>query len=93
MYASKTLTLAEKGNFNIEEELLGVVLSLERLHHYVFGSKIKVQADHKPPIPIWKKSILVARCCLLWLLIRLAKYDVELTCLKGKDNVVADTLS
>ena len=32
-------------------------VGLEWLHHYVFGSKIKVQTDHKPIIPIWKKSM------------------------------------
>ena len=44
-YVSRTLTLA---------------FQLERLHQYVFGSKVEVQADHKPLIPIWKKSIVAA---------------------------------
>ena len=39
---SRTLTPAETHHSNIEWELLSVVFGLERLHHYVFDSKIKV---------------------------------------------------
>ena len=63
----------------IEKELFGVVYSLKRLHHYVFGNKIKVQTEHKPLIPIWKKWIAVASPWLQYLLLRIAKYDVQLT--------------
>ena len=47
IYASRKLTPAETWYSTIERELLSVV----------FGSKIKVQTDDKPLIPIWKKSI------------------------------------
>ena len=60
MYASITLMPTEIGYSNIEKELLSLAFGLERLHHYMFGSKIKVQTDHKPLIPIWKKSIATA---------------------------------
>ena len=84
---------AETGYSSIERELLSVVFCLERLNHYVFGSTIKGHTDHKSPIPIWKKSIAVANPELQCLLLRLAKYDVELTYLKGKDNVIADAFN
>ena len=47
-YASRTLTEAESNYSNIERELLGVVWSLERLNHYVYGKHVVVQTDHKP---------------------------------------------
>ena len=74
-------------------ELLNVVLGLERLHHYMFGSKIKVQTNCKAWIPIWKKEIAVANSWIQCLLLRPAKYNIKLTYLKGKDNVIADAFS
>ena len=79
IYVSRTLTLVETGYSNIERELLSTVFGLERLHHYTFGSKVKVQTDHKPLIPIWRKSIVAANPQLQQLLLQLAKYDAELT--------------
>ena len=57
IYVSGTLMPAERGYYNIERELFSIIFRLKRLHHYIFGSQIKVQTDHKPLIPIWKKSI------------------------------------
>ena len=93
MYASKTLTPAETGYSNIEGKHLSVVFVLKRLHHYVFGSKTKVQTDHKPLILTWKKSIVTASPQPQCLLLRLTKHDVELTYLKVKDNAIADAQS
>ena len=45
IYDSKTLTPVETGYSNIERELISVVFGLERLHHYVFDSKVKVQTN------------------------------------------------
>ena len=84
---------ADTGYFNIERELLIVAFWLERLHHYIFGSKVEVQTDHKPLIPTWKKSIAAVSPKLQWLLLCLVKYDVELTYLRCKDHVIADSLS
>ena len=56
-YMSRALTLAETGYSNIKRELFSIVFVLERLHHYILCSKVEVQTDHKPLIPIWKKSI------------------------------------
>ena len=79
IYASKRLTQAEAGYSNIRRELLSVVFGLETLQQYVFRSKIKVQIDHRPIIHIWKKSIAAASPQIQYLLLRLAKCDVELT--------------
>ena len=54
---------------------------------------IKVQTDHKALIPIWKKSITTVSPPLQCSLLRLARYDAQLTYLNSKDNVIADALS
>ena len=59
-YTCPEQTPAEAGYSNIERELLSTVFGLDRLHHYIFGSRFEVQTDHKPLIPIWKKSIVAA---------------------------------
>ena len=64
IFVSRTQTLAETGYSNIKRELFNMVFGLERLRHYIFGSKVEVQTDHKPLIPIWRKSIAAAMPCL-----------------------------
>ncbi|PFX19142.1 Retrovirus-related Pol polyprotein from transposon 17.6 [Stylophora pistillata] len=93
IYASRALTKTEQSYSNIERELLSVVFALERFHHYVYGYTATVQTDHKPLVSVWKKSIVCNSPRLQRLLLRLSQYDVNIECLKGKDNVVADALS
>ena len=93
VYASRTLTDTECRYSNIEGELLGVVLELERLHHYTFGKPITVETDHQPLTSIWKKTIVTSSPRLQRLLLRLAQYDVHIEYLRGKENVIADALS
>ena len=47
-FASKALTETEKRYANIERELLAVVFGCTRFHTYVYGSKFRVESDHKP---------------------------------------------
>ena len=55
IYVSRMLMPAVTSYPNIKRELLSIVFGLDRLHHYIFGSKVRVQTDHKSLIPIWKK--------------------------------------
>ena len=66
---------------------------MERLHNYVFGEPVRVQTDHKPLEAIWKKRIAVARPRLQRLLLRLARYEIQLEYILGKDNSIADAFS
>ena len=93
VYASRTLTDTEHRYSNIERELLGVVFGLKRLHHYTFGKPITVETDHQPLTSIWKKTIATSSPRLQRLLLRLAQYDVHIEYLRGRENVIADTLS
>ena len=92
IYVSRTLTPAEERYPNVERELLGVVFAMERLHNYVFGEPVGVQTDHKPLEIIWKKSIATANPRLQRLLLRLARYEIQVEYICGKDNSIADAL-
>lgn len=65
---------------------------MERLHNYVYGGPVWVQTDHKPLEAIWKKSIATTSPRLQRLLLRLARYEIQLEFISGKDNAVADTM-
>ena len=93
---SKTLTTAEKGYPQIEQEALAIVWSIKRLHKYLFGRKFMVVTDNKPLFFLCNpgKAIPVMTAARLqrWLLILMAyNYDIEYR--KGADIQGADTLS
>ena len=92
-YASRSLTETESRYSNIERELLAACWSLEKFNHYVFGKKVIIETDHKPLESIWKKTIMSASPRLQRLLLKMAKYDVEIRYIQGKTNVIADALS
>ncbi|PFX28561.1 Retrovirus-related Pol polyprotein [Stylophora pistillata] len=93
IYVSRTLTPAEERYFNIEREFLGMVFAVESLHNYVYGEPVRVQTDHKPLEMIWNKSIATASPRLKRLLLRLARYEIQIEYICGKDNSIADALS
>ena len=92
-YVLRMLTPAETGHSNTKRELPSIIFGMERLHHYIFGSKAEVETDHMPLIPLWRRSIVAASPQLQWLLLWQTKYDVKLKYLKGKDNAIADAFS
>ena len=93
IYVSRTLSPAEERYSNIEKELLGVVFAMERLHNYVFGEPVRFKTDHKPLEMIWKKNIATASPRLQRLLLRLARYEIQVEYICGKDNSITDALS
>ena len=93
IYVSRTLTPAEEHYSNIERQLLGVVFAMERLHNYVYGEPDRVQTDHKPLETVWKKRIATASPRPQRLLLRLARYEIQLEYIRGRDNSIADPLS
>ena len=93
MYMSRALTETEQRYSNIERELLAIVFALERLNYETFGRTIMVQSDHQPLQSISKKFIVSASSRLQRLLLRLARYDINIEFLCGKENVIADVLS
>ena len=63
-----------------------------KLKHYVFGKKVIIETDHKPLESIWK-TITIASTWLQRVLLKMAKYDIEIRYIQGKTTVIAETLS
>ena len=92
-YGSKTLTNAESQYANIECELLGVVVRVEKFHTFCYRRSTIVLSDHKPLTSIVRKDMVNAPPRLQWLLLRLQKYDVTIQYKPGKSMIFADHLS
>ena len=92
-YASKSLTKTESRYANIERELLACVFGAERFHTYIYGSSFCILSDHKPLEMIHKKPLSAAPPRLQRLLLRLQKYNFNITYKPGKEMTLADSLS
>ena len=92
-YASRALTDPETRYAQIEKELLAIVFSVEKFHQYTFGRPVKVQSDHKPLEAILQKPLSSAPKRLQGMMLRLQGYDISVTYKKGKEMLLADTLS
>ena len=79
-FASIALAKTEQGYAQIEKECLSIVFACERFNQYLHGRElITVQTDHKPIVAISKKSIHQAPKRLQRMLMRLQKYNVDIT--------------
>ena len=92
-YASRTLTTTQERYAQIEKELLAVVFACERFHQYIYGKTVEVHSDHKQLENILKKPLAATPARLQRMLLRLQKYDINLSYKQGKLLKVADTLS
>ena len=92
-YASRALSDTETRYSVIEKEMLGIVFALEKWNQYTFGREVIVYTDHKPLESICCKPLDRAPKRLQGMLLRALAYDIEVCYLKGKDNLLADTLS
>ena len=90
---SRTLSRTEQNYAQIEKELLAIVLACKKFDQLLADhSKITVKTDHKPSLNIFKKPRLKAPKRLQLLLMILPWYHLEAEFVKGKDNVVAETI-
>ncbi len=92
-FGSRALSLTERGNAQIEKECLAIVCGMERFHQYTYERKVIVQSDHKPLENIVRKPLLHAPKRLQRMLMRLQKYDFDITYVPGKEMLLADALS
>ena len=93
-YASRALTDTEQRYAQIEKECLAIVWSCEKFHQYLFGRDlVTVESDHQPLESIFKKNLEKAPARLQRMLLRLQKYNLKVVYKRGKDMLVADTLS
>lgn len=92
-YASKTMTETQQNSAQIEKELLAICFGVDKFHQYIYAKKVTVETDHKPLIPIFKKNLTECPARLQRMLLKLQKYDLQVTYKPGKDLTIADTLS
>uniref|UniRef100_A0A672HNR1 Gypsy retrotransposon integrase-like protein 1 n=1 Tax=Salarias fasciatus TaxID=181472 RepID=A0A672HNR1_SALFA len=92
-FASRALTQTERGYAQIEKEFLAMVFSMEKFHQYTYGRKVTVQSDHKPLETIVRQPLLSAPKRLQGMMLRIQKYDINVTYVPGRDMLLADTLS
>lgn len=92
-FASRALTDTETRYAQIEKEMLAIVFAVEKFHQYTFARPVNVQSDHKPLESILKKPLFAAPRRLQGMMMRLQRYNVEVTYTKGSLLYLADTLS
>ena len=93
MYISRALTSTEQRYAQMEKEMLAIVFDLERFHQYTFGRPVHVYSDHKPLEAILRKPLSQAPRRLQGMMMRLQKYDVQVSYERGKNMLLADLLS
>ena len=92
-YASRSLTPTEVQYAQIEKELLAIVFAMEKFETYPYGRKVLVESDHKPLEAILKKRLLNAPKRLQRMLLRLQRYEFEVSYKRGTSLHMADPLS
>lgn len=92
-YASLSLTVTKQRYSQTEKELLAVVFGCKKFHQYVFGATVTIKTDHKPLISIMRKPIEKIPARLQTMMLQIQPYDIHLEYRKGKDMMLADTLS
>ena len=92
-YASRSMTTTEVNYAQIEKEMLAILFAVERFEQCVYGRPVKIETDHKPLKSIFRKSLLSAPKRLQRMLLRLQKFDLQVSYKKGTEMYLADTLS
>jgi hypothetical protein len=92
-FASRALTEAETRYAQIEKELLAIVFSAEKFEHFIYGKRTVIQSDHRPLQTIFQKPISKTTPRLQRMLIRIARFDLEIVYRPGKHMHVSDALS
>ena len=95
-FISRTLNSAERNYSCLEREGLSVIFALDKLKHFLLGSKFLIYNDHKPLMSLFAKHKSIPQTCSArvqrWCL-KLAQYNYEFVYSKGANNVQSDCLS
>nr|GEU77414.1 reverse transcriptase domain-containing protein [Tanacetum cinerariifolium] len=90
-YASKTLSDSQTNYTASEKELLAVVYAFENFQSYLLLSKTIVYMDHSALKYLFAKQDSKPR--LLWWILLLQEFNIEIRDKKGAENLVAGLLS
>lgn len=91
MFMSRTLKGSELNYYTTEKELLAIVFCLQKARPILLGANLTIQTDHQA-ITFMNKCRLLNSRLTRWLL-SIQEYSFKIQFCKGKENVVADTLS
>ena len=92
-YASRALSKSERNYSQIEKEMLAIVWGAKKFHNHTAYRRVSVETDHKPLVSIMKKPLYDVPLRLQRMRMKLQPYDLDVQYKKGKDLVIADTLS
>jgi len=90
-YASRTLNDGQLNYSTTEKELLAVVFALDKFQSYLLGSKVIIYSDHATLKYLFSKKDAKSR--LIWWILLLQEFNIEIRDKKCSENVVADHLS
>lgn len=95
MFASGSLTAAQKNYAQLHREALAIIFAVKKFHKYVYGKSFTIYSDHQPLREIFNenKSIPVANGRLQRWAIFLSAYDYKIVYKKGSKLGNADALS
>ena len=92
-YVSRSLSDTESRYAVLEKELLAILFAATKFQHYIYGTSVTVQCDHKPLEQIFKKPLHSASPRVQLMLMKLLKYKLEVGYVPGSKMYIADTLS
>ena len=90
-YASKTLNEAYLNYITTKKEIFAVVYALEKFRSYLVGLKIVVYTDHSTIQFLLTK--VDSKPQLIWWVLLLQEFDLEIWHKKGSENLMVDHLS
>ena len=90
-YCSKKFSDTERNWPTHERELFAFVYAFRKWKHYLIGTTVKIESDHKPLTWLKTQKTLTAKQAR-WLE-RLEEFDWEIQYIPGKDMVVSDAIS
>ena len=94
VYASRSMSKTEQHYAQIEKEALATTWACEHFANYIIGTKILIETDHKPLIPLLgTKALDTLPPRILRFRLRLARFDYNIVHVPGKLMYAADTLS
>jgi len=91
LFASRSLSDAEKKYSTIEKECLAIVWAVQKFEFFLYGQNFVIETDHKPLLFIRDNKSFNSRITR-WSLI-LQSFSFTVKYIKGTENVLADSLS